>query len=400
MGYRLDPDERFQAVQGIASSPPNLVWRDEFIIFSYCNLIKFIHIEVCFTHQTNFFTPERYRLRPTMPRFPLLKLTLILILSVILPAQSARITTPPIIGAPGPSGWQVDPGRGNLSLSIPFGTVPGEIPITVDFSMNGTFVSYCYDIGYLPYLGWLLRATACTSNRIQISEVANKVLDLKGCIVTLDSMGCQREIAKKIVAKRADYILALKGNQPGLLKTVQACFARLDADPQGMAHHATLSVERHHGREESRRVTCLSAVAHLQDRPLFDWPKMETLVRVETETNRGGKVFTQVRYYISSLAPHQAEAIAQGIRSHWGIKNQLHWILDVVFNEDTNRTRKGNGPECSAILRHIVLNLLRQDPNPKTGSISYKRMLAAMSPDYRMAALLGFPLAPSRENQG
>jgi predicted transposase YbfD/YdcC len=244
------------------------------------------------------------------------------------------------------------------------------------------------------------RAVDAKSNEITAIPELLKVLDLKGCIVTLDSMGCQREIAKKIVAKRADYILALKGNQPGLLKAVQACFARLDADPQGVAHHATLSVERHHGREESRRVTCLGAIAHLQDRPLFDWPKMETLVRVESETNRSGKVATQNRYDISTLPPHQVEAVTRAIRSHWGIENQLHWILDVVFNEDANRTRKGNGPECSAILRHIVLNLLRQDPNPKTGSIRYKRMLAAMSPDYRMAALLGFPLAPSRENQG
>jgi hypothetical protein len=114
---------------------------------------------------------------------------------------------------------------------------------------------------------------------------------------------------------------------------------------------------------------------------------------VEPETHRDGKVVTQARYYITSLPPHQVEAVARGIRSHWGIESQLHWILDVVINEDANRTRKGNGPECSAILRHIVLNLLRQDPNPKTGSIRYKRMLVAMSPDYRMAALLGFPLA-------
>ena len=109
---------------------------------------------------------------------------------------------------------------------------------------------------------------------------------------------------------------------------------------------------------------------------------------------------TRTRYYLSTLSSDQVEAVARGIRSHWGIESQLHWILDVVFNEDPNRTRKGNGPECSAILRHIVLNLLRQDPNPKTGGIRYKRMLAAMSPDYRMAALLGFPLAGSGANQG
>ena len=243
------------------------------------------------------------------------------------------------------------------------------------------------------------RAVDAKSNEITAIPELLKVLDLKGCIVTIDSMGCQREIAKKILAKRADYILAVKGNQPKLQKAIQVCFATLDAGAQEMSAHVTESNESHHGRQEFRRITCISAVAHLQDKPLFDWPKLETMVRVESRTTRGGKVSNQVRYYISSLPPHQVEAIANGIRSHWGIENQLHWILDVVFNEDANRTRKGNGPECSAILRHIVLNLLRQDPNPKTGSIRYKRMLAAMSPDYRMAALLGFPLAPSRANQ-
>ena len=239
------------------------------------------------------------------------------------------------------------------------------------------------------------RAVDAKSNEITAIPELLKVLDLKGCIVTLDSMGCQREIAKKIIGKRADYILAVKGNQPGLQKAMQACFQRLDIDRERVVHYVTEATERHHGRQEFRRITCISAVAYLQEKPLFDWAKMETIVRVESRTVRAGKIVTQVRYYISSLPPHQVEAIAQGIRSHWGIENQLHWVLDVAFNEDANRTRKGNGPECSAILRHIVLNLLRQDPNPKTGSIKYKRLLAAMSPDYRMAALLGFPLAPS-----
>jgi len=244
------------------------------------------------------------------------------------------------------------------------------------------------------------RAVDEKSNEITAVPELLKVLDLKGCIVTLDSMGCQRKIAKQIVAKKADYILAVKGNQAGLQKSIQTAFAKLDADPQGVSHHTTESTERHHGREEFRRITCLSALAHMKDKPLFDWPKLETLVRVESETLRGGKVATQTRYYISTLPPHQVEVVARGIRAHWGIESRLHWVLDVVFNEDANRTRKGNGPECSAILRHIVLNLLRQDPNPKTGSIRYKRMLAAMSPDYRMAAMLGFPLASSGAVQG
>lgn len=239
-------------------------------------------------------------------------------------------------------------------------------------------------------------AVDAKSNEITAIPELLKVLDLKGCIVTLDSMGCQKEIAKQITRKRADYILALKGNQAGLLKTTKACFEKLDADPQGVSHHITESTETHHGRQEFRRVTCVNAVSHLAEKPLLDWAKMETLVRVESRTIRAGIPTEMVRYYISTLPTDQVEAIAQGVRSHWGIENRLHWVLDVAFNEDANRTRKGNGPECSAILRHIVLNLLRQDPNP-AGSIKYRRMKAAMSPEYRMAALLGFPVPPSGE---
>ena len=236
------------------------------------------------------------------------------------------------------------------------------------------------------------RAVDAKSNEITAIPELLKVLDLKGCIVTLDSMGCQREIAKKIVGKRADYILAVKGNQPGLHKAVQGCFQALDAAPQGMVHFVAETTERRHGRRETRRVTTLSAVAYLPEKPLWDWPKLETLVRVESTTVRSGKTVAQTRYYISTLSPKEAETIARGVRSHWGIENQLHGVLDVAFNEDANRTRKGNGPECSAILRHIVLNLLRQDPIP-FGSIKTRRLRAAMSQDYRMEALLGFPLA-------
>lgn len=241
------------------------------------------------------------------------------------------------------------------------------------------------------------RAVDSKSNEITALPELIKVLDLKGCIVTLDSMGCQREIAKRIVTKKADYVLAVKGNQPSLLKALQGCFQRLDDDPESMTHYTTGSTERHHGRVETRKITAISAVAYFPGRQFLEWPKLETLVRVESTTVRGGKTATQTRWYVTTLPPQSVELIATGIRSHWGIENLLHWTLDVAFNEDANRTRKGNGPECSAILRHIVLNLLRQDPAP-AGSIKFRRLQAAMSPDYRMAALLGFPLTHPSEN--
>jgi predicted transposase YbfD/YdcC len=217
-----------------------------------------------------------------------------------------------------------------------------------------------------------------------------KVLDLKGCIITIDAMGCQKDIAKGIVAKKANYILAVKGNQERLHKAIQAAFEHLDSEPAATPHFTTEALETTRGRNEVRRVTTLDALQHLPEDILFGWPKLETLVRIESAAKRGGKTVSETRYFISTLPMREVETIGQGIRSHWGIENHLHWVLDVAFREDGNRTRKGNGPECSAILRHIVLNLLRQDPNP-TGSIKLRRLQAAMSPDYRLAALLGFP---------
>jgi len=232
------------------------------------------------------------------------------------------------------------------------------------------------------------------SNEITAIPELLKVLDVKGCIITIDAMGCQKEIAKTIVGRKAGYILAVKGNQERLHQALLAGFERLDADPAAHPHCTSETREARRGRNEVRRVTAIDALQHLPDEILFAWPKLETLIRVQSEAQRGGKTVREERLYISTLAMNQVETIAHGVRSHWGIENRLHWVLDVSFREDLNRTRKGNGPESSAILRHIVLNLLRQDPNP-TGSIKFRRMQAAMSPDYRLAALFGFSPRPS-----
>jgi len=228
------------------------------------------------------------------------------------------------------------------------------------------------------------------SNEITAIPALLKVLDLKGCIVTIDAMGCQKDIAKAIVARKAQYVLAVKGNQERLHKAIQACFERLDSDPAGTAHGSAESVDMRRGRNERRQVTTLDAVTYLPEDILLEWPKLETIVRVRAVTTRGGKTATEERFYITPLSWREPDAIGLAVRSHWGIENKLHWLLDVTFREDTNRTRKGNGPECSAVLRHIVLNLLRQDPKPM-GSIKFRRLQAAMSQEYRMAALLGFP---------
>jgi len=114
-------------------------------------------------------------------------------------------------------------------------------------------------------------------------------------------------------------------------------------------------------------------------------------MRIQSVTQRGDKTEREERVYISSMPMRRAETTATCPRAHWGIENRLHWTLDVAFREDGNRNRKGNVAECGAILRHVVLNLLRRDPNPEKRSIRRRRLKAALAPDYRLVALLGFP---------
>ena len=232
------------------------------------------------------------------------------------------------------------------------------------------------------------RSVDTKSNEITAIPKLLQVLELTGCIVTIDAMGCQKDIAKAIVARKADYVLAVKANQEGLHQAMQALFARLDAG-ESLAHATSDSTETGHGRTAHRKVTTMDAVRVLPEHILFAWPKLETLVRIQSETQREGKVVAEERFYISSLPMQAAETIGQAVQSHWGIENQLHWVLDVAFNEDRNRTRKGSAPESGVLLRHITLNLLRHDPDTKR-SIAKRRMKAALSRDYRLAALMGF----------
>jgi predicted transposase YbfD/YdcC len=234
------------------------------------------------------------------------------------------------------------------------------------------------------------RSVDVKSNEITAIPELLKVLELKGCIVTIDAMGCQKDIARGIVARKADYVLAVKGNQESLHKAVLAAFAQLDSDPAVIPHFVTEAMESGHGRKERRRATAIGAMKHLPDEILFLWPKLETLARIQSETERAGKTVQEERFYISTLPMDKVETIANSVRSHWGIENELHWVLDVAFREDGIRTRMGNGPETGAILRHITLNMLRQDPNTKR-SIRHRRLKAALSQEYRLAALLGFP---------
>ena len=146
-------------------------------------------------------------------------------------------------------------------------------------------------------------------------------------------------------------------------------------------------------------MTSLDALKHVPEDILLDWAKLESITRVQSEIVRGGKTTLEERFFISTLPMDRGEIIGRSVRSHWGIENQLHWVLDVAFREDANRTRTGNAPECSATLRHIVRNLFSQDPNPAKKSVKIRRLRAALTPEYRLSALLGFPPGHQTENQ-
>lgn len=223
------------------------------------------------------------------------------------------------------------------------------------------------------------------SNEITAIPDLLDLLALNGCIVTIDAMGCQRTIAQKIVDQGADYVLALKGNQPTLEQAVERFFV---TGPEAEAHRTQSDyheqTEQRHGRVETRYAWIsadleaeLSAIA---------WPGLQSIGMVEATRTLGGKTSVEQRFYLSSLPP-EAEQFAQAVRKHWGIENQLHWSLDVTFREDLSRLRTGHGAENFAVLRHIALNLLRQEPSAK--SLPRKRLACALNPDYLLKVLLG-----------
>jgi len=223
------------------------------------------------------------------------------------------------------------------------------------------------------------------SNEITAIPELLELLALKGCIVTIDAMGCQRAIAQQIVEDQADYVLALKENQPTLHQAVEQFLA---TGPEADAHRTQCEYydqhEHGHGRTESR---CYWSTDDLPELGVGQpWPGLRSIGMVEATRMLAGQATVEQRFYLTSLAA-EAQVFARAVRNHWGIENGLHWTLAVTFREDQSRLRKGHGPENFAVLRHIALNLLRQEPSQK--SLPRKRLACALDPDYLLKVLLG-----------
>jgi len=227
------------------------------------------------------------------------------------------------------------------------------------------------------------------SNEIVAIPALLAMMAIEGAIVTIDAMGCQREIAEQILAQKADYVLALKGNQGTLREDVELFAAEQKANAfkdTKVSRHQT--VDGDHGRIETRTYTAIHDVAWLQER--HDWPGLQGVVMVESVREIPGsspgtdKIERETRFYITSLA-WLAIQLGPVIRSHWAVENSLHWVMDMIFRDDECRIRTNHAPANFTTLRHMALNLIRKTPGKD--SLRLKRKVAAWDDDF-LASLI------------
>lgn len=231
--------------------------------------------------------------------------------------------------------------------------------------------------------------------QVQVDSKSNEItaipellhqLDIHDCIVTIDAMGCQREIASQIIDQKGDYILAVKENQPHLAERVPTLFKHAETHAgRYMERSEHVTTEKGHGRIEERRCLALTTDdwSFYLD-PKERWEGLRSIIRIEATREIDGQSSTSVRYYISSLAGEAAQA-ASAIRAHWGVENNLHWMLDVDFREDASRLRVGHAAHNFSILRRLALELLRRE-STKVG-VKAKRLKAGWDDTYLLKVL-------------
>ena len=201
------------------------------------------------------------------------------------------------------------------------------------------------------------------SNEITAIPALLELLDIKGCIITIDAMGCQTAIAEKIAGKGADYVLALKGNQGHLSDAVTHLFKQDTLSE--LKHDCIEHIDTGHGRNEKR--VCRQIEINKKWLPESDrWSKLNTIIEITATREIGTVSTTEKRYYISSL-PLDATRANSAVRQHWSVENSLHWVLDMVFREDESRIQRGHGAEVMSTLRRITLNLLKNNTTKKAG---------------------------------
>lgn len=237
------------------------------------------------------------------------------------------------------------------------------------------------------------RANRLMMGQVKVSGASNEItavpqllrlLEVKGCIVTLDALNCQKEIASEILTQEADYVLSLKGNQGNIYKEVTLFFESVVNDHTygfQISRHETVDGE--HGRIETRKYWHVNAPEWLKEK--FEWPGLESLGMCEARREINEQASEEKRYYLSSLRV-DALRLAEAVRGHWAIENSLHWILDVVFREDDSRVRVGHAAENFGLIRRIALNLLQQEKTLKRG-VKTKRLKAALDDSYLLKVL-------------
>ena len=229
-------------------------------------------------------------------------------------------------------------------------------------------------------------ATDAKSNEITAIPQLLRMLELKGLIVTIDAMGCQKQIAAQITAQNGEYVLGVKANQPTLLADIQDTFrwAR-QRDFRGLKHAESVQTEKGHGRVEVRRVTTLWELSLVRD--ASSWAGLSCIVEVQCQRTIDGVTSVDHRWFISSVLTQRSEELGRACRAHWGVENSLHWCLDVIFAEDQSRARAGYAAENLSRLRRLALNMLKLHTDKKKRSIKRKRFMASLDDKYLLSIL-------------